>query len=406
MKKLISILSLLVVFTMGVNGQNRSIEFEESKKLTEIYQKAIEAEKLVFIDCYTEWCGPCKHLAANIFTLDEVADFFNANFINANFDMETDEDGNANMHKWGVSAFPTLLFVDPHTGDVVHRIVGARPGDELIEAGKIAMDPTKNLAGQLAIYENGNRDPEFIYTLLNNMEDGNMGADVAEILEGYFSDMPVKEMAKEANWKIISKFERDPLSELQKKVMVDRKPFYATVGQESVDKYLSHSIFQAIPQVVLAIPSMGRDAKPEAVAEIENYVNQIDLAGVKEIATPYFDTFKLYMAEEWEPMLDKVVNVLESGVLPEGEPVRATYASVFLMMVSESKDDALIEKAIDCTNKLIEDSGENINQKIQLTMTQFQIYNIIGDEENTNKTYERYLEYNEQLKAQNEGSEG
>lgn len=32
-------------------------------------------KKLIFVDCYTSWCGPCKMLAKNVFTQDKVADF-------------------------------------------------------------------------------------------------------------------------------------------------------------------------------------------------------------------------------------------------------------------------------------------------------------------------------------------
>ena len=79
--------SFLLVFLLwisiggGVIAQNRSIRFEP-KDWKKAVEKARKENKLIFLDCHTSWCGPCKNLAANIFTKDAVADFYNQNFIN------------------------------------------------------------------------------------------------------------------------------------------------------------------------------------------------------------------------------------------------------------------------------------------------------------------------------------
>lgn len=90
--------SFLLVFLLwisiggGVIAQNRSIRFEP-KDWKKAVEKARKENKLIFLDCHTSWCGPCKNLAANIFTKDAVADFYNQNFINVDMDMEKDVDG-------------------------------------------------------------------------------------------------------------------------------------------------------------------------------------------------------------------------------------------------------------------------------------------------------------------------
>lgn len=53
---------------------------------------AAQERKLVFMDCYTSWCGPCKALARDVFTNDTVGDFFNKHFVCVKVDMEK-EDG-------------------------------------------------------------------------------------------------------------------------------------------------------------------------------------------------------------------------------------------------------------------------------------------------------------------------
>ena len=69
-----------------VEAQNRKIAFEKST-LQEALNKASSVGKLVFVDCYTEYCGPCKTMDALVFTLDSVADFFNSTFVNVKLDM-------------------------------------------------------------------------------------------------------------------------------------------------------------------------------------------------------------------------------------------------------------------------------------------------------------------------------
>ena len=41
--------------------------------------KAKAENKIVFVDAYTTWCGPCKKMDAKTFPDEKVGDFFNKN---------------------------------------------------------------------------------------------------------------------------------------------------------------------------------------------------------------------------------------------------------------------------------------------------------------------------------------
>ena len=79
--------------------------------------------KMIFIDCYTVWCGPCKWMSANTFKDPSVAALFNDKFINLKVEMEKDADGKELAMKYEVRAYPTLLIIDSK-GKLIRKIVG------------------------------------------------------------------------------------------------------------------------------------------------------------------------------------------------------------------------------------------------------------------------------------------
>lgn len=95
---------------------------------------AKKENKLIFLDAYTVWCGPCKMLKARTFPNPELGAFYNKNFINVAMDMERGE-GPSVGSKYGVKAYPTLLFIDGK-GALVSTALGYRVADDLLKIGK------------------------------------------------------------------------------------------------------------------------------------------------------------------------------------------------------------------------------------------------------------------------------
>ncbi len=92
---------------------------EDEKILMEV----INNEKLVIIDFFAEWCGPCQMLTPVLKSLDEkYSDEIEVYKVNV------DESQNAAM-RYGVTAMPTLVFFKD--GEEVERQVGYLDEDEL-----------------------------------------------------------------------------------------------------------------------------------------------------------------------------------------------------------------------------------------------------------------------------------
>lgn len=140
--KIAGIISLLLMMSLSASGlkaQNTGIKFFKGT-FAEAQAKALEEDKLIFMDAYATWCGPCKWMAANTFTNADVADYFNDNFINLKMDMEKGE-GPALARKYGVRAYPTIYFLKAD-GSVAKQVMGAKRPKELLSLGKKVVDTT------------------------------------------------------------------------------------------------------------------------------------------------------------------------------------------------------------------------------------------------------------------------
>ncbi|WP_326984586.1 thioredoxin family protein [Chryseobacterium sp. MYb264] len=179
MKKLAIFSSLFI----GALAFAQGIKFEDSNFAT-ILAKAKKENKLVFVDAYASWCGPCKLMVKNIFPLQSVGDYYNSHFVNAKIDMEKGE-GIGLAKKYNVKAFPTYLFINGD-GEEVHRTLGYVEENDFIQFAKDAGDPSKRLTSLKQKFEDGEKDPEFLKNLAG-LTMYNDAAFSSRVMERYFA---------------------------------------------------------------------------------------------------------------------------------------------------------------------------------------------------------------------------
>lgn len=90
--------------------------------------KAKKENKKLMVDCYTLWCGPCRHMAKNVFPDENLGKYMNANFVCIQLDMEHGEGPELNK-TFNVEAYPTFIFFDAE-GKEMNRFEGMCMQDE------------------------------------------------------------------------------------------------------------------------------------------------------------------------------------------------------------------------------------------------------------------------------------
>jgi len=185
MRKIIMLFVALFA-TSSIWGQG--IVFQD-KSYSEVLKMAKEQNKLVFLDMYTSWCGPCKHMSTKIFTQEKAGTYYNAHFLNLKLDAEKSEDGKMVAKLFGVNAYPTFLFINGD-GELVYRFLGGRSVEQFVAEGHKAMEAfvaRPELKKYAKKYGEGNRDKEFLnqYFILKDKS----GLDCSDVLLDYFAQV-------------------------------------------------------------------------------------------------------------------------------------------------------------------------------------------------------------------------
>ncbi|MBK7870882.1 MAG: thioredoxin family protein [Saprospiraceae bacterium] len=160
MKSIIATLLSLFVF---LNTYAAGIQFFEGS-WEEALAAAKAQDKVIFVDAYAVWCGPCKKMAKEVFPNEEVGIFYNRNFISMQIDMERGM-GLDFGKQYPVAAFPTLFFIDGD-GKIVHQVRGAQSVEAFLNIGKKVIGMNDRSEDYAAEYEQGKREPELLYNYI------------------------------------------------------------------------------------------------------------------------------------------------------------------------------------------------------------------------------------------------
>ncbi len=165
--KMMKRFSLLLIFFMSVfalqHANAQGVIFRQDD-WQNVLAQAKSQNKLIFVDIYTTWCGPCKQMDKKTFAEASVGEKFNSKFVNYKLDAEKGF-GVTLAKRYNVTSYPTCLFIDASENLVYKQEGYLTATDILKEADMILANQTdaKPIYVLDKQYNEGKRDPEFLY---------------------------------------------------------------------------------------------------------------------------------------------------------------------------------------------------------------------------------------------------
>lgn len=343
MKKL---LLLVCVFVGGIQLMGQGIEFlhvgwEEAMK------KAKEENKLLFVDAYAKWCGPCKAMAANVFTQKEAGDFFNANFINLKLDME-EMDGRTFGDKYPVRAYPTLFFIDGD-GKMVLRVVGGQKLENLMAIANDALAKGDNIDELAMKFSEGERSYEFMMKYVKALN--RAGESTIKVSNTYLSSSP--DITKEQKARFLFEAASEADSKLFETMIADRAYLISLVGEEAynarvkkacmatTDKAIEFELKMLLDEAVGKAELALTDEKSDFVAQAQmNYFRAFNESD------HYLEAVSDYLKAIGTNDAAKVKSTIQEmcGTFPENQKIleRASKAAKDLYKENSNFDNLLL----------------------------------------------------------------
>lgn len=223
----------------------------------EALEEAKKTDKVIFVDAYAKWCGPCKAMARNVFTQKEVGEYFNENFINLKMDME-EKEGISFGRKFPISAYPTLFFIS-NEGELIKKSVGGKQADGLLSLAKNALGGYDKSGQYVEQYEAGNRDFDLMLNYVTELNKVNKPS--LKISNEYISSNPDISDDQKALFLLAAITESD--SKLYTQLMSLRKN---AINQTSEDAFLDKIEIACLETVHKAVEFEYEDLLNEAIS--------------------------------------------------------------------------------------------------------------------------------------------
>ncbi len=244
-------LMLLTISRLNAQG----IAFEKGT-FKEVLAKAKAEKKLLFMDCYTTWCGPCKTMSNNVFPQKQVGDYINTGFVSIKVDMEKGE-GKALAAQYHVKAYPTMLFMNAH-GEVIHRFTGAVDVEEFVKQAKIALTPSEQIEYLRKQFESGNRDLAMVSKYVVALQKADKLEEVAKVGEQVIPSMTSAQYLTEDGFTILAHTGISYRGKVYANLIDNKKNFInkSYIGEQGYDYVIGKAISDHLQETARRVKTL------------------------------------------------------------------------------------------------------------------------------------------------------
>ena len=368
------LLALCVLFiSTVVMAQTRSVEFEHTK-WKKVLKKAKKENKLIFVDCYTSWCGPCKKMAKDVFTQDKVADYFNNNFVNCKIDMEKGE-GPELKSGWEINAYPTFLVIN-FEGKIIHRVVGAYDADEFIGYLKEAQSEDKNYAVLKKRYESGTRDGEFMFSYLRSLRIANLKKEETQKADAYISSLEKKDLLKKENWNVVKYFMKNPATDEFRFVVKSRNKLAALVGEEEINSKIYKTYNKKIESYAYFYPGKGRVYDKAGFDTMIKDLQNSNFSRAQELIAIALKN-EYSRQNDWNRYAFAVDAALDFALLKQYDNEMRYFDTAAAMIAKVSTDKTMLQRALRWAN-FASENEERVEYKSAYLATKANLLELLG----------------------------
>ena len=367
MKKIVLLFLLALpvqIFAKGISFFEGT--FEEAKA------KARKENKIIFVDFFAVWCGPCKFMSNNVFTDSLVADYYNRHFVAVKIDAEKVE---AELVKRvGVEAYPTLAFFKPD-GTLFYKLKGGMDIPNFMKLGKQIAEFEKN---KTAWERNRNNIPAMTSYLLvlqqNDPEKAN------KIAADYLKNVPRDQILTPENWSLALTFERDYESEIFLHTVdnflfyMDSVPGYQEYFTAVTNKLMEDAVAKKDTALLnrykkyasVAMTSSGQEFPTSFRYEIDIYF--YSKTGNLEMQLKKMDELLMYYTGTVQPIINNTYDLLEQVEIQVLYPYAKRWAekamiiekssSTWMLYAYVSREAGNREEALSFANEALKMAGE------------------------------------------------
>lgn len=252
----------------------RSVSFDEA------ITAAKSEKKLVFIDFYTDWCGPCKMMARDVFPQKAVGDYMNNRFVCIKLNAE--KEGKALAEQFKIKAYPTFIVTDTEKKIVMTKVGGASADNFLAEIER-KINPDSSPKRLKERYESGERSAALIsaYAAYKTSEDktgfGPSAQEAQKIVKDYFNQLDSSARLAHENLFIYTNYTKELNDDMARFMIENRNNFPADdraqindLVKELYKKQVYNYLMKYIPydatayqQVKKEINELGLNSKGE-----------------------------------------------------------------------------------------------------------------------------------------------
>lgn len=237
----------------------------------EVQQLSKQYGKPIFVEAYVDWYLPCQTLADDVFTQQEVADYYNAAFVNYRVNIETPE-GKRFAKQYNVQSLPDLIFSDSN-GQILHRSNGLKNKEELMHMAQEVFNQVDTMPDVVPIffhpedelktmssnssnaivlnmesmqrqYRHGYRKKAFLYDYAYMLREHDI--DYRKVVNEYVDGLNLADLSKEKNINFILDFSGDIATKAINLLIKHKSFFENKLGIHAVNDRLKAAIFNAV----------------------------------------------------------------------------------------------------------------------------------------------------------------